>query len=270
MTFLNISYRDFRKKALKQEDTWWCTHVLRHVSTRLSYAVVCLFPNVTPNQLTVIAGLTGLIGAVILALPAEKYLIFGSLILLLWTFLDAVDGEVARFQKSYSLVGAYLDNFFDHIIFACIFLSLTIHMLLIQASEYLVILGLITTVAFLVARLTIGLRAENLIKRDIGCSKLGGMPRDELRQIREEDRSIITTVGLALVHLYDVIIRNYNLVHFVLLCSIVAVYVPHLVIFDSYIPVVSLPLIVYSIMIVYCIVLPIGFYIQLRSLDTNY
>ena len=91
-----------------------------------------------------------------------------------------------------------------------------------------------------------------------------------MRQIREEDRSIITTVGLALVHLYDVIIRNYNLVHFVLLCSIVAVYVPHLVIFDSYIPVVSLPLIVYSIMIVYCIVLPIGFYIQLRSLDTNY
>lgn len=265
----NINYHDFRKRALKQDDTWWCTHILRHVSTRLSYVIVRLFPNITPNQLTVIAGLTGVLGAVLLALPVGDFLIIGSLILFLWTFLDAVDGEVARFQKSYSLIGAYLDNFFDHVIFACIFLSLTIHLLLIHASDCLVILGLITTVAFLVARLAIGLRAENLVKRNIGCSALGGMPKDELKHIRAENNSFTTTLGLTLIYIYDIMLRNYNLVHFVLLCSIIAVYMPYFPISNYYIPLMSLPLIVYSVMVIFCIVLPIGFYIQLKSVDKS-
>jgi|BioPla2DNA2_1021312.scaffolds.fasta_scaffold81419_2 phosphatidylglycerophosphate synthase len=261
----SVNYKEFEQKALKQKDNWWCTNVLRKISTRISWMIVNIWPNITPNQLTVVGGSIGVVGALLLAIPSQLALVVGSLILLLWTVLDALDGEIARFTGKSSITGAFLDNVFDHVILALIFASLTIHLTLMQSSTCLIILGIGATIFFALGRLSVGLRSENLLKADIRLSMLGGKPKDEIQNFRREFSSPLALMGLFIVDSYDLVIRNYNIVHMVLIFSVInAVWSP-LTVNSSDIPYFAVPIILYSVLMpLYFIALVVGLYMELN------
>jgi phosphatidylglycerophosphate synthase len=79
---------------------------------------------ITPNQVTVIATLMGIVGAGFLALGTYGSQLLGSVFLVLSVVIDGCDGEIARLKYLESDFGRRLDFFLDNVvntlgIFAC-------------------------------------------------------------------------------------------------------------------------------------------------------
>ena len=81
--------------------------LLRRISIYVSYFLCRL--GITANQVTVFMGLCSIIGG-LCYFPRNIYVnIAGILLIQLDSFLDLVDGEVARLRNESSVVGVYLD-----------------------------------------------------------------------------------------------------------------------------------------------------------------
>ena len=77
----------------------------------------------TPNQITVLSFLTGLIGASCFLLGSYAWAVAGALLLQFSTVMDCVDGEVARVKMLESPFGARLDISLDTVVHIAIFLG---------------------------------------------------------------------------------------------------------------------------------------------------
>ena len=88
----------------------------RYVNRTLSEPITRLVVRwpVTPNQVTVVSLLTGLLGAWLLACDGAAAALCGLLLFQLSVVLDHVDGEIARLKFQFSRLGKWLDNFSDH------------------------------------------------------------------------------------------------------------------------------------------------------------
>lgn len=109
-------------QARKASDTWIARNFDRHVSIWMTRRLVP-FP-VTPNQVTIIATLLGVIGGGFLLLGTYGAQLLGSVLLVLSVIIDGCDGEVARLKYLESDFGRRLDFFLDNVvntmgIFAC-------------------------------------------------------------------------------------------------------------------------------------------------------
>ena len=65
---------------------------------------------VTPNQLTYLMTLAGVLALPALLVPGILGAVLGVVAVQMYLLLDCVDGEVARWKKQYSLSGVYLDR----------------------------------------------------------------------------------------------------------------------------------------------------------------
>ncbi|MEX0656801.1 MAG: CDP-alcohol phosphatidyltransferase family protein [Nitrosopumilaceae archaeon] len=79
------------------------------------------------------------VAAIVYGLQLEYSLIFGGALLLVSGFFDIVDGQVARFTKTTSKKGVFLDSVFDKIAEVAIFLGILIGN---YAEPYLVFLAI--------------------------------------------------------------------------------------------------------------------------------
>ena len=84
------------------------------LSPYISYFFVNYFP-FTPNQISILWGIIGLIGAFFIAIGGYWYMLIGILIYHAGFILDCTDGELARLKKKTSLGGAYLDKFLHQV-----------------------------------------------------------------------------------------------------------------------------------------------------------
>jgi hypothetical protein len=78
----------------------------------------------TPNQVTALSMLVGLLAAAAFATGERAGLVGGAILLQLAFTLDCVDGQLARYTRTFSAFGAWLDSIFD------------------RAKEYVVFAGL--------------------------------------------------------------------------------------------------------------------------------
>lgn len=78
----------------------------------------------TPNQVTTVSMLVGIAAAAAFATGDQVGLIVGAVLLQLAFTLDCVDGQLARYARRFSTLGAWLDSVFD------------------RAKEYVVLAGL--------------------------------------------------------------------------------------------------------------------------------
>lgn len=65
---------------------------------------------VTPNQLTYLMTVAGVLAAPALLVPGIPGALLGVLMVQLYLLLDCVDGELARWKQQFSLGGVYLDR----------------------------------------------------------------------------------------------------------------------------------------------------------------
>jgi len=71
---------------------------------------------ITPNQVTVVAALLGLVGCGLVALGQSWAVRLGGASLLVGLVLDSVDGELARVRLRFSRFGMVLDNVSDDVV----------------------------------------------------------------------------------------------------------------------------------------------------------
>lgn len=100
--------RPIAQGAKIQADRRWSYRVFRSISIYVTWAL--MHTPVTPNQVTIVSLMIAAAGLVLVALPGGALAITGCVLLFVYHLLDRVDGELARYQERYSLIGVYLDN----------------------------------------------------------------------------------------------------------------------------------------------------------------
>jgi phosphatidylglycerophosphate synthase len=82
---------------------------------------------VTPNQITLLRALLGVIGGALLATGRPSFLIASALCLILSGILDAVDGQLAAAKGCASLSGRIFDGVADAVVFTAMQIGLYYH-----------------------------------------------------------------------------------------------------------------------------------------------
>ena len=111
-------------KLSKDSRLWYA--LSRRISIHITWLL--LHTRVRPNQVTVVTVVLAFAGSCLLAAAPASVAIWGAICLLGHHFLDKVDGDLARFHKTYSLVGVYLDDLGHSIVYGGIFLGLGLHL----------------------------------------------------------------------------------------------------------------------------------------------
>jgi hypothetical protein len=110
------------KLANRANDGFFSVFVLRRFSKILTWAAVKV--GATPNQVTLASFAIGLYAAYLFALGDTWSLIGGAILLQVSIIVDCVDGELARYTRKFSELGAWLDAITDRVKEYAVFLGL--------------------------------------------------------------------------------------------------------------------------------------------------
>jgi hypothetical protein len=108
--------------AVKAADGFFTTFFVSPYSRYI--ARWCARHGLTPNQMTTVSMGMGLVAAALFALGSRPGLVGGAVVLQAAFTIDCVDGQLARYTRQFSKLGAWLDSIFD------------------RAKEYVVYVGL--------------------------------------------------------------------------------------------------------------------------------
>ena len=98
---------------------------MRDVSIYVTWAL--LHTPITANQVTAIGIALGLLGVILVAVPSPSTGVAGCILIWVYILLDKVDGEVARYRKTVSLRGIFLDEMGHLVIQPLLFVALALH-----------------------------------------------------------------------------------------------------------------------------------------------
>lgn len=101
------------KMANRANDGFFSVFVLRKFSKLFTWAAVRL--KMTPNQVTLISFAIGLLSAYAFSRGTFWPIFAGAFLLQLSIIVDCVDGELARYTRQFSALGAWLDAITDRI-----------------------------------------------------------------------------------------------------------------------------------------------------------
>jgi len=110
------------KMANRANDGFFSVFFLRRVSKLLTWAAVKF--GATPNQVTIASFAIGLYAAFLFAQGDTWSLIGGAILLQVSIIVDCVDGEIARYTRKFSELGAWLDAITDRVKEYAVFLGL--------------------------------------------------------------------------------------------------------------------------------------------------
>jgi Family of unknown function (DUF5941)/CDP-alcohol phosphatidyltransferase len=99
------------KSAVKARDGFFTTFFVSPYSRYI--ARWCAHRGFTPNQVTTVSVLIGLLAAVAFATGERWGLVAGAVLLQAAFTTDCVDGQLARYTRTFSKLGAWLDSIFD-------------------------------------------------------------------------------------------------------------------------------------------------------------
>jgi hypothetical protein len=101
------------KLANRANDGFFSVFFLRKISKLFTWAAVRL--KMTPNQVTLISFAVGLYSAYQFSMGTFWSIFAGAVLLQLSIIIDCVDGELARYTRQFSELGAWLDAITDRI-----------------------------------------------------------------------------------------------------------------------------------------------------------
>jgi hypothetical protein len=110
------------KLANRANDGFYSVFFLRRVSKLLTWVAVKV--GATPNQVTIASFAIGLYAAFLFAQGDTWSLIGGAILLQVSIIVDCVDGEIARYTRKFSELGAWLDAITDRVKEYAVFLGL--------------------------------------------------------------------------------------------------------------------------------------------------
>ncbi len=108
------------RSAVKASDGFFTTFFVSPFSKYVARA--CARAGLGPNQVTVFSMVLGVVAAALFATGERPGLIAGGVVAYFAFFFDCVDGQLARYARKFSKLGAWLDSIFDrskeYVIFA--------------------------------------------------------------------------------------------------------------------------------------------------------
>jgi phosphatidylglycerophosphate synthase len=99
------------RSAVKSEDGFFTTFFVSPYSRYVARAAANI--GLSPNQVTMISLVVGLLAALAFAGGSKPWLVIGAILLQISFTLDCVDGQLARYTLQFSARGAWLDAVFD-------------------------------------------------------------------------------------------------------------------------------------------------------------
>ena len=96
------------RKTYKKRDSWWTVFLVDPIASRIMLPIAN-HTNFTPNQITVVAFILGLLSAACFLQGTSAFLIAGALLFHLSFILDCIDGKLARLKGSGTMFGMWLD-----------------------------------------------------------------------------------------------------------------------------------------------------------------
>lgn len=106
----------------------------RNFSIYITWILLKFFPNIRPNQVSLLMLLTGLLGALFILSPDFSKVIFGFALIYLSFLLDKVDGEIARYKGIFSISGVYLDELYHALVTGALYIAVFLPFLLSDSS----------------------------------------------------------------------------------------------------------------------------------------
>ena len=101
------------RMANRANDGFFSVFFLRKLSKILTWVAVRI--GVSPNQITLISFAIGLYAAYQFVLGHFWNILFGAILLQVSIIVDCVDGELARYKRNFSKLGAWLDAITDRV-----------------------------------------------------------------------------------------------------------------------------------------------------------
>mgnify|MGYP001156481844 FL=1 len=121
-----FTFAQVKEETYKAKDAWWTVFLVDPLAGRL-VVWTANRTSITPNQLTLGAGVLGVFSALCFAAPAfvdgngRPWLLLGALLFHLSFVLDCMDGKIARLKGTGSVFGSWVDFVFDRIrFFGCV------------------------------------------------------------------------------------------------------------------------------------------------------
>lgn len=113
-----------KEEVLKPLDAWWVVFVGDPIAIRLVWALLRLWPRVTPNAITGGSLVAGLFAAIAFA---KGWYVTGAFAYQVSFILDCTDGKLARWRRLTSRRGEYWDGLVNTLVFGVSVLGLTWH-----------------------------------------------------------------------------------------------------------------------------------------------
>lgn len=110
---------------VKSQDSPITRYLYRPVSKRITRVLVTT--PITPNQISIVVGLLGLVGCWFVAQASQASLLLGMGLILISGFLDGCDGEIARLRLEYSALGEWIDTIADEATTTACLVALGVH-----------------------------------------------------------------------------------------------------------------------------------------------
>jgi len=107
---------------IKATEGWMALHINRKISLAVTRQL--MHTSITPNHMTWISMMFGLVGAACFLFPSYAMQIWGALFFLLHSILDGCDGELARLKFMESRRGGIFDFWSDNIVHVAIFAAM--------------------------------------------------------------------------------------------------------------------------------------------------
>jgi len=109
-------------RLVKATEGWMALHINRKISLAVTGRL--MHTAVTPNHMTWVSMILGLIGAAFFLSPEHSMQIWGALFFLAHSILDGCDGELARLKFMESRLGGIFDFWSDNIVHVAIFAAM--------------------------------------------------------------------------------------------------------------------------------------------------
>jgi phosphatidylglycerophosphate synthase len=106
----------------RSAEHWAGRLYMRRLSLHVTRRVLAL--PITPNGWTVVMIVVGVAGAAVLAVPGVGTALAAALAVQVYLLLDCVDGEVARWRRTTSAAGVYLDRLGHYTVEAALLIGL--------------------------------------------------------------------------------------------------------------------------------------------------
>jgi len=140
------------RSLIKQREGFMSRHFERKISLAITRRLAVT--RVTPDFMTVVSVLIGLVGATFFLSSSPAYQLVGALLFLAHSILDGCDGELARLKFMESPHGAILDFWGDNVVHVGVFACMAVGLSNAQAATWPLALGALTVIATLGAAAT--------------------------------------------------------------------------------------------------------------------